>query len=100
MEVYRKKKAIFAYLVYKKFILKQNRRYWIHPFTESRLLRGQFYTSFADLRENPSTFFVYFRMSIHSFDELADKLIPKITSQDTSMKLSIPPLEMLAVTLR
>lgn len=86
--------------MYKKFIFKQNRRYWVHPFTESRLLRGQFYTSFADLRESPSKFFIYFRMSVRSFDELADRLIPKITSQDTNMRLSIPPLEMLAVTLR
>lgn len=68
--------------------------------TNSRLLSGQFYTSFADLRDNPDSFFICFRMSVRSFDELENEISPKITSQNTNMILSIPPLEMLAVTLR
>ncbi|CAI6374002.1 unnamed protein product [Macrosiphum euphorbiae] len=100
MEIYRKKKIIFAYLVYKKYILKKKRRYWVHPFTDSRLTCGIFYTSFNNLRENDEKFFNYFRMSVKSFDELAAKISTKIKSQDTCMRLSIPPLEMLAVTLR
>ncbi|KAF0708998.1 protein ANTAGONIST OF LIKE HETEROCHROMATIN PROTEIN 1-like, partial [Aphis craccivora] len=39
-------------------------------------------------------------MSIKSFDELAVKISMKIKSTDTHLRLSIPPLEMLAVTLR
>ena len=31
MEALRKKRAIFAFLVYKRFVLKSNRRYWLHP---------------------------------------------------------------------
>lgn len=95
-----RKKIVFAYLVYKKYICKQNRRYWVHPYTDLRLLRGRFHTSFGDLRENPDKFYNYYRMSVKSFDELAAKITPKIRSQDTWMRLSIPPLEMLAVTLR
>ena len=83
-----------------KYILKQKRRYWIHPFTDSRLTKGRFSTSFADLRENPDKFMNYFRMTVQSFDELAGKISDKIKLQDTWMRLSIPPLEMLAVTLR
>ncbi|GBN70432.1 hypothetical protein AVEN_199369-1, partial [Araneus ventricosus] len=39
MDVYRRKRVALAYLVYKKYISKQNRRYWIHPFVDSRLSR-------------------------------------------------------------
>jgi hypothetical protein len=73
MDVYQRKRVIFAYLVYKKYILKQRRRYWVHPFADLSLLRGRFYTSFADLRANSDKFFNYFRMSVQSFDELAEK---------------------------
>lgn len=75
-------------------------RYWVHPYIDDRLTRGGFITLFSDLRENPDKFFNYFRMSVQSFDELAYKITDMIKSQDTWMRLSIPPLEMLAVTLR
>ncbi|VVC30747.1 Hypothetical protein CINCED_3A000169 [Cinara cedri] len=39
-------------------------------------------------------------MSIKSFDDLAEKNTMQNKSQDTHMRLSIPPLKMLAVTLR
>ncbi|GBM03240.1 hypothetical protein AVEN_142533-1 [Araneus ventricosus] len=38
-------------------------------------------------------------MSVQSFDELAAKITRKIQNQNTRMRLSIPPLEMLAVTI-
>jgi len=72
----------------------------VHPFTDCRLLRGELYTTFSDIRENSEKFFTYFRMSVHSFDELAIKITPKIISQDTCLRLYIPPLEMIAVSLR
>ncbi|KAE9522680.1 hypothetical protein AGLY_016902 [Aphis glycines] len=46
------------------YLSKKNRRYWVHPFTDSRLLRGHFSTSFEDLRNNPDKFYNYFRMSV------------------------------------
>lgn len=78
-----KKRAIFAYFVYKKFVLKKKRRYWVHPYIDDRLARGGFITLFSSLRENPDTFINYFRMSVQSFDELADKITDMIKSQDT-----------------
>ena len=39
-------------------------------------------------------------MSVQKFDELAGKISDMIKSQDTWMRLSIPPLEMLGMTLR
>jgi hypothetical protein len=72
----------------------------MHPFTDTRLIRGRFITSFADLRGNPDKLFNYFRMSVQSFDELAGRNTDKIKSRVTWMRLAIPPLEMLAVTVR
>ena len=82
------------------YILIKKGQYWMHPFTDSRLIRGRFNTSFADLRGNRDKFFNYFRMSVQSFDELAGRIADKIKSQDTRMRLTIHPLEMLAVTVR
>lgn len=86
--------------MYKKYIFFKKKRYWVHLFTGNRLTREIFYTSFVNLRENNETFFNYFRMSVKSFDELAVNILPKMKSQDTYIRLSIPPVEMLAVTLR
>ncbi|KAB0805168.1 hypothetical protein PPYR_02138, partial [Photinus pyralis] len=61
---------------------------------------GAFVSLFQDLRGDEKKFFNYFRMSTSSFDELEGKLHDSIKSQDTRCRLSIPPIEMLAVTLR
>lgn len=71
------------YIVYKKCVLKKKRRYWVHPYIDDRLTRGGFITLFSGLRQNPDKFFNYLRMSIQSFDELADKITDVIKSQDT-----------------
>lgn len=65
--------------MYNKFIFKYIRRFQIHPFTDSRLLTGQSYISFADSRENPKKFFSYFRRSAGSIDELEQKVTLEIT---------------------
>ena len=100
MELYRRKKAVFSYLIYKHFAMEVNQQYWVHPYTESRLFSGSFVTMFSDLRENPEKFYCYFRMSVRSFDKLAAKISDSIKRRDTGMRKAVPPLEMLAVTLR
>jgi hypothetical protein len=55
---------------------------------------------FIDLRNNEAKFFNYFCMSIKSFDELQIELSDYIKAEDTVIRLAIPPVEMLAVTLR
>ncbi|XP_050535066.1 uncharacterized protein LOC126902086 [Daktulosphaira vitifoliae] len=61
---------------------------------------SDFYTTFKDLREHEYKFFIYFRMSIKSFDELHDRLKKTLQRQNTFMRDCIEPLQMLAVTLR
>lgn len=53
---------------------------------------------FIDLREYEIKFFNYFQVSIKSFDELEVRLSDKLNIVIV-MRLVIPPLKMLAVTL-
>jgi hypothetical protein len=69
------------------------RRYWVHPLISCRLLKGQFYTLFSDLRDNPENFFSYFRMSVKTFDELLFNIREDIAGKDTNMRLPITPEE-------
>ena len=97
MDVHRRKREKSAYRVYKKYFLKQERQYWILPLTDSRLKKRRFRISFADLRENPDKFINYFRMRVQTFDEHAGNISGMSKSQNTCMRLSVPPLEMLAI---
>lgn len=83
MEVYRKKSVMHAYFIYKKYILKRKRQYWIHPFTDAGLMYGTLHTSFANLREHPENFSKYLRISVRSFKKFSARNTNRIQSQDT-----------------
>jgi hypothetical protein len=89
MDVYRRRRVVFAYFVYEYILKERNRKYWTHPLVSSRLLKGAFVTMFADIREDESKFHNYLRMSLKSFDELAAKLDASIKSKDSAMRLAI-----------
>ena len=55
---------------------------------------------FGTHRKFPDKFFVYYRMSTTSFDELSNLIYNKTAKTDTNMRKSIGPVERLAVTLR
>ena len=78
----------------------QKKNHWVHPVVSKRLLIGQFYKLYEDLRNCRGKFFSYFRMSIESFDKLLVLVGPRITYENTRLRLSVPPQERLAVTLR
>jgi len=80
--------------------VKTRRKFWLHPITSQRLLKGKFYSLYEDLKVHPQFFFRYFRMSTATFDKLLVLLGPSLTFQDTRMKKSVLPEERLAVTLR
>ncbi|KAJ4447370.1 hypothetical protein ANN_09376 [Periplaneta americana] len=40
MEVYRRKRAVFAYLVYKNYLKRTERRFWEHPLVAKRFLQA------------------------------------------------------------
>lgn len=79
---------------------RRKHRYWVHPITSQRFIKGQFYKLFQDLCEHPEKFFQYYRMSKSSFDELLGIVGPSITYKDTKWRNAVPPEERLSVTLR
>jgi hypothetical protein len=79
---------------------RRKQKFWVHPITSQRLMKGFFYTLYEDLRRHPKKFFNYYRMSVNSFDELLLLLRPTITYRNTRWRDSIPPEERLSVTLR
>ncbi|XP_050533808.1 uncharacterized protein LOC126901423 [Daktulosphaira vitifoliae] len=76
------------------------RKHWVHPLNLKRPRECQFQVNFLTLRSYPEEFFRYYRMSIHSFDELILLVGSKLQKEDTCLRLSIPPEERLTVTLR
>lgn len=99
LELYQKKKVAFAYVV-NRYLMKKNRRFWVHPLVSARLLKGAFTSLFTDLCNDEDKFFNYFRMSRRSFDELSSRIGDVIRCRDTNMRLAVNPVEMCAVTLR
>jgi hypothetical protein len=78
-------------------IRKGRRKKRQHPVVSKSLLNGQFYKLYEDLTNCRGKFFNYFRMSIESFDKLLVLVGPRITYENTRLRLSVPPQERLAV---
>ena len=99
----RRRKNIAMFLLYRRYKRRKcqaHRRYWVDPINEKRLRLGVTYTFFYELRESEKKFFNYFRMSVHSFDELLVKVQPYLQRKNTCMRDCILPYERLAVTIR
>ncbi|KAF9411110.1 hypothetical protein HW555_009972 [Spodoptera exigua] len=79
---------------------KRKRRYWVHPLNTKRISSGQFHCLYATLREYPSKFIQFYRMSVESFDELLTIVKCFITKNDTKFRCAITPEERLTITLR
>ena len=73
---------------------------WVHPVVSKRLLNGQFYLLYEDLKNCKGNIFSYFRMSIESIDKLLVLVGSRIIYENTRLCLSVSPQERLAVTLR
>lgn len=78
----------------------KRRRYWVHPLNSSRESDMRFTTFFNEFKKYPEKFFDYYRMSILSFEELLEKVRPKITKEITHLRNPITAEERLTVTLR
>ena len=59
--------------------VRHKKRHWVHPVVSRRFLNGQCYKLNEDLRNCRGKFFIYFRMSIESFDKLLVIVGPRIT---------------------
>lgn len=70
------------------------RKYWVHRINQDNLM------IFLKTWCYPDTFFEYYRMSIESFDELLNKIRPKITKQITTFRQPISVEQRLTIMLR
>lgn len=86
--------------VYRHYIKRKRKRYWVHPMLQARSTRGQFFTFFCELRQYDDKFFNYTRMSVASFDGLLNKIGDSIRGTDTAMRTCVGNEEKLLVTLR
>lgn len=78
----------------------RERIFWTHPYNAKRKELGDFYIKFMDLRQHEDKIFIYFRMSIKSFDELHERLKNELQRKNSFMRDYIEPMQMLAVTIR
>ena len=76
------------------------REVWVHPLNRTRTGKGEFYTLYPDLRHYPKKFFAVFRMDKNKFDNLLQRVAPRLLKQDTNYRASISPEQQLVVTLR
>jgi hypothetical protein len=86
--------------VAKKQVVKKRKRTWVHDLWKKRNIEGEFATLYNELIDHDTKFYEYFWMSKYSFDILLLKIQDDIKRQDTHWRLSITPMERLAVTLR
>ena len=78
------------------------RRYQTRPWLseERRRLYGHYTRLLEELRvEDPQSFFNYLRMEPAMFDELVQRVGPRIEKQDTKMRKALPPGLKLAITV-
>lgn len=79
---------------------RRRHRYWVHPLTDQRHLKGYFCKMYNNVRQHPDKFFNYYRMSIGTFDKLLQDVGQYLQFEDTSFRNAISPEERLSVTLR
>lgn len=84
----------------KKKLKKRNRKYSVHPLFSERLIYGKFHTIHSKLKDYPDKFFMFYRMSTSSFEDLIALTAHALKRQDTRLRNAISPEERLSVTLR
>lgn len=90
------------YYIYMRYIKKkkQRRRFWVHPYLQTRDESKQFDIFFEELKKYDDKFFGYTRMSLKSFEELFRILETSITKMDTQFRNCIKPELKLTLVLR
>ena len=87
-------------------LMRRRRRppaFWVRPWLAAprRLIYGHYHCLMRELRiEDTASFFNFMRMDPQMFDELVERLSPRITLQDTNWRKALEPGLKVAVTLR
>ena len=97
----------FRQLALEEELLRRRRRrppaFWVRPWLSvpRRLIYGHHHRLMRELRmEDTASFCNFMRMEPHMFDELVDRLSPRITLKDTNWRKVLEPGLNGAVTLR
>ena len=72
----------------------------MHPLNDCRVTKGEFYVLYPDLRHFPPRFFRMYRMGVRKFDELLDRLAPRLRKKVVNFRGIISPEQKLVLTLR
>ncbi len=81
-------------------IRRQRRTVWVRPWLERRVQLGQYSRLMDELRvEDVRSFRNFLRMEPAMFQEVVDRLIPRITKVDTFCRKALAPGLKLAITL-
>ena len=84
-----------------RFRQQHRRRWWVRPWLQRRVLYGQYEMLMAEMaRDDPASFRNFIRMDPAMFQELLNRLGPRITKQDTIFRKALHPGLRLAITIR
>lgn len=75
--------------------LLEKKRVGVHPINRRRKIYGEYHHLFFDLRNSPTRFFEYLRMSIETYDFILTKISHRIRRKTTNFKKPISPAERL-----
>nr|CAD7456306.1 unnamed protein product [Timema tahoe] len=78
----------------------RKKRVWVHQINLKRKEKGEFYHLVKELKEHPSRYEMYFRMTKEEFQFLHDLIKEDIITKNTQLREAITTEEKLAVCLR
>ena len=79
---------------------KYRKRFWVRPILQQRKQQGEYFNLVREMQlADHESFFKYFRMSPHLFENLLRLVAPMILKSDQKRE-PISPAERLSVTLR
>ncbi|KAL4135909.1 hypothetical protein QTP88_007491 [Uroleucon formosanum] len=64
-------------------VQRPRRQHWVHPMNDERKTSRRFSKFYNDIRLYEEKFFLYYRMSVKSFDELLKKIRDDISKRHT-----------------
>ena len=76
------------------------RSVWVREPLLARQRYGEYQAMAIAEREKPEEFYSAYRMIPERFDEILTSLTPRLERQNTNHRMSIPPAERLALTIR
>ena len=80
---------------------RKKKRWWVRDWLLRRPFYGQYDALLTELKtEDPETFRNFIRMDFAMFDELLERLSPRIAKKNTFYRETISPGIRLAITLR